>query len=335
MASGDNWLTTLAHLQQQQVPAVMVTVVSVTGSTPREVSAKVIVTETELFGTIGGGNLEHQATAIAREQLEVSQPQQLRRFPLGAGLGQCCGGLVNLLFEPIVESTLWVAQAQALQLKGQDWVRAVATSGEHDCTLLTKNDLESSRSELKGYYYETIKNVDFELLVFGAGHVGKAIVKIMSDMPFIIKWIDSREDQFPPEIPSNIEVICTDTPEAEINAAPANSFFLVMTHDHGLDQTLAEQILKRSDFTYFGLIGSNTKRRMFEKRMTRRGISPDRFDDMICPIGIDGIRGKQPATIAVSVAAQLMTIHDQLAAQSATQPTDQPFQQPTRLGSVI
>ena len=90
-----NWLSTLVRLQQQNVPAVMVTVVSITGSTPREVGAKIIVTATQLFGTIGGGNLEHQATTIAREQLQINQPQQMRRFPLGAGLGQCCGGLVR------------------------------------------------------------------------------------------------------------------------------------------------------------------------------------------------------------------------------------------------
>lgn len=334
-----NWVTTLARLQQQKIPAVMVTVVSITGSTPREVGAKMIITEQQLFGTIGGGNLEHQATTIAREQLQISQPQQMRRFPLGAGLGQCCGGLVNLLFEPIFESTQWIARAQALQLKNLDWVRAVSTSGEQDCFLIVDDGDESPPTELDGYYVETVQKLDFELLLFGAGHVGKAVVKVLAEMPMSIQWIDNRDEQFPADIPDNVEVICTDTPEAEIEAANAGSFFLVMTHDHGLDQSLAEQILKRDDFAYFGLIGSKTKRRMFEKRMARRGISPDRFDDMVCPIGIDGIHSKQPAAIAISVAAQLMRIHHQRLTRQLSVPklNKQPLstQQPTLLGSAI
>jgi xanthine dehydrogenase accessory factor len=329
-----NWLATLMRLQQQNIPAVMVTVVSISGSTPREVGAKIIVTTTQLFGTIGGGNLEHQATTIAREQLQMSHPQQMRRFPLGAGLGQCCGGLVNLLFEPIFESAQWIAQAQALQLKGLDWVRAVATSGAQDCFLIVDGGLESPRPELDGYYFETVQKPDFELLLFGAGHVGRALVKVLAEMPVNIQWIDNRDEQFPTDVPDNVDVICTDTPEAEIDAANPGAFFLVMTHDHGLDQRLAEQILSRDDFAYFGLIGSKTKRRMFEKRMARRGISPDRFDDMVCPIGIDGIRNKQPGAIAISVAAQLMRVHDQLSVHNPNQ-QPQPTQQPTLLGSAI
>lgn len=314
----------------------MVTVVSITGSTPREVGAKLIVTEAQLFGTIGGGNLEHQATAIAREQLRVSQPQQMRRFPLGAGLGQCCGGLVNLLFEPIVESTRWIARAQSLQLSGEHWIRVVATNGEQDCFLLTETEIKNPPAELEisselkqftgdmlvgqtesaqlqsGYYLETMQKPELELLLFGAGHVGRAIVKIMAELPVNIRWIDNRDEQFPAEIADNVEVICSDTPESEIHAANAGSYFLVMTHDHGLDQALAEQILKRDDFAYFGLIGSKTKRRMFEKRMSRRGITADRLDNMTCPIGIEGIRSKQPAAIAISVCAQLMRVYDQV-----------------------
>ena len=348
-----NWIVTLGRLQQEEMPAVMVTVVSITGSTPREVGAKMIVTKQQLFGTIGGGNLEHQAMAIARKQLQANQIQKMQRFPLGAGLGQCCGGLVNLLFEPVVESTSWVSEAEALQLENKNWIRAVSIDDDQCCFLLTEGKLKKLPSEQKlspdliriagnmlidqtdssqiqsGYYLETVKQTDFELLLFGAGHVGKAIVKIMSELPVHIRWIDTRDDQFPIEIPNNVETICTDTPEAEIDNAASGSFFLVMTHDHGLDQCLAEQILKRDDFAYFGLIGSKTKRRMFEKRMTQRNISPDRFESMTCPIGIVGIRSKQPAAIAISVSAQLMQLHDQ---QSHN---EQPVRQENSLRSAI
>ena len=104
--------------------------------------------------------------------------------------------------------------------------------------------------------------------------------------------------------------ICTDTPEAEIDAAPAEAYFLVMTHDHALDQRLCEQILRRDDFEYFGLIGSISKRRNFETRMRSRGLDPGRFADMTCPIGIGEINGKQPAQIAISVAAEILQVYD-------------------------
>ena len=99
---------------------------------------------------------------------------------------------------------------------------------------------------------------------------------------------------------------------AEIVNAPAGAWFLVMTHDHSLDQLLCEQIFKRDDFTYFGLIGSKAKRRNFETRMARRGLDPAGFKRMTCPIGIDGIGGKQPAQIAISVAAEILQVYDRV-----------------------
>jgi xanthine dehydrogenase accessory factor len=111
---------------------------------------------------------------------------------------------------------------------------------------------------------------------------------------------------FPARVPANTTVVATDTPEAEVDAAPPGAFFLVMTHSHPLDQALAEHILRRTDFGWFGLIGSATKRRQFERRLAERGIDPARFADMTCPIGVPGIEDKRPAAIAIAVAAQLL-----------------------------
>ena len=337
-----NWVQTLQRLQQQRIPAVMVTVASTIGSTPREAGAKMIVTSDSMYGTIGGGNLEHQARAIARSQLDSPEPNRLKRFPLGAGLGQCCGGLVNLMFEPILASSTWIDSAAQLQAQGQDWIRLVATKAvEKSTQLMFAADqidslsqyspenielIEAARLFLQGsektalhqvegysdsFFFDVSRKPDFQLVLFGAGHVGRAIVSILRDLPIQISWIDSRDDQFPSDIPDNVEIFCSDIPEAEVDAAPAGSYFLVMTHDHALDQCLAEQILKRDDFSYFGLIGSASKRRMFETRMHRRGIAKQRFERMNCPIGVDGIDSKQPAAIAISVAAEIMRVYDQ------------------------
>ena len=267
-----DWQQAVEKLCRQQTPAVLVSVDSIVGSTPREPGARMIVTGQHLYGTIGGGNLEFQACRIARNQLTLGADDGLQRFPLGAGLGQCCGGLVNLMFERLGFDSDWAGIAQ--------------------------------------------QDEDLELYLFGAGHVGSALVRSLADLPIRINWIDSRDEMLPQHPPVGVNAICTDTPEAEIDAAAAGSYFLVMTHDHCLDQRLCEQILERDDFAYFGLIGSLSKRRNFETRMRRRGIDADKFERMTCPIGIGGITSKQPAQIAISVAAEILQVYD-LALQGA------------------
>ncbi len=262
----NDWQNRVTELRRHQTPAVLVSVDSIVGSTPREPGAKMIVTATGLLGTIGGGNLEYQACHIARQQLSRGSDDGLQRFPLGAGLGQCCGGLVNLMFEKLVAESDW------------DGLMCDAACAD--------------------------------LYLFGAGHVGQAVVRALRELPFRIHWIDTRDDILPQDGPSGVDTICTDTPEAEITAAAAASYFLVMTHDHSLDQRLSEQILSRDDFAYFGLIGSASKRRNFETRLRRRGVDPQKFARMICPIGIDGINSKHPAQIAISVAAEILQVYD-------------------------
>jgi xanthine dehydrogenase accessory factor len=268
------WQEQVARLRLERTPAVLVSVDSIVGSTPREAGARMIVTADKLYGTIGGGNLEYQACGIARDQLERGEGDSLRRFPLGAGLGQCCGGLVNLMFEKLDENSDW-------------------------------DEITREQDQI-------------ELYLFGAGHVGSALVRALQDLPVRINWIDTRDDILPPSPPPGVKPICSDTPEAEVDAATPNSYFLVMTHDHGLDQRLCEQILKRDDFAYFGLIGSSSKRRNFETRMRRRGVDPDRFSGMTCPIGIRGIHSKHPAQIAISVAAEILQVYDRSQAGELT-----------------
>ncbi|MCX7659660.1 MAG: xanthine dehydrogenase accessory protein XdhC [Caldimonas manganoxidans] len=150
----------------------------------------------------------------------------------------------------------------------------------------------------------------FVLQLYGAGHVGRALVRVLETLPCQVQWIDEREDAFPPDIPLStaacIERLCVDSVEAEVARAPANACFLVMTHQHDLDLRITEAILRRGDFRYFGLIGSKTKRSRFEHRLIQRGIAPQALARMRCPIGVPGIEGKSPEVIAVAVAAELL-----------------------------
>ena len=150
----------------------------------------------------------------------------------------------------------------------------------------------------------------FLLQLYGAGHVGRAIVKLLAGLSCQVQWIDEREDEFPAgtTLPPHIEKVCVDPVEAEVDVAPANACYLVLTHRHDLDMRIAEAILRRGDFRYLGMIGSQTKRARFLHRYEERGIPADVLGRMTCPIGVPGIEGKEPEVIAVAVVAQLLQL---------------------------
>ena len=323
-----------------------ITVASTKGSAPREAGTKMIVTADEVNGTIGGGHLEFKAIEIARSLIAADGPRALHRFALGATLGQCCGGVVNLLFEPVPTNADWVETVASRTAGEQECVVVTPVSGDvrngklildiidGKCMVATGTlgsgsldeeakataqamlrrcqsallricGLDRSAQEVE-YFFDHLRATDFRVILFGAGHVGRALVNAMSGMACRIDWIDSREEEFSPSVPDNVNCICTDAPESEVMRARPGSYFLVMTHNHLLDQTLCEHILKRADFAYFGLIGSQTKRRQFERRLRARGISSVQLARMTCPIGEAGIVGKEPATIAIAVAAEML-----------------------------
>ncbi len=346
----NDWVGALQRLRLDGTDAVLVTVASIKGSAPREPGAKMIVTAGDAHGTIGGGHLEHQAIAIARDLLaRGGGAGALRRFPLGASLGQCCGGLVNLLFDPVTAGADWVDTLEIFRRDGTPCMLVTAAHGAahagklvvtSDCAIgaigpgLDMQATKIARELLAAgegvrlmqigdpeapalLLFEPQRTADFSIALFGAGHVGRALVHALAALPCRITWIDSRDDQFPRDIPANVTVVCTDAPTAEVDAAAPGSYFLVMTHSHALDQELAEAILGRSDFAYFGLIGSVSKRRSFEKRMENRGVPPARFGAMTCPIGVSGISGKEPAAIAIAVAAEVLQARERRSATAA------------------
>lgn len=147
----------------------------------------------------------------------------------------------------------------------------------------------------------------FDLQLYGAGHVGRAIVRLLAHIPCRVTWIDERDAEFPAEtLPGHIEIRCVDAVQAEVATARPGVFYLVLTHSHDLDLAISQAILQRGDFGWFGLIGSRTKRARFEHRLQALGIAKEAVQGMACPIGLQGIRGKEPEVIAVAVVAQLL-----------------------------
>lgn len=147
----------------------------------------------------------------------------------------------------------------------------------------------------------------FTLQLYGAGHVGRAIVQLLAGLPCRVQWIDEREAEFPSTtLPAHIHKVCVEPVQAEVAAAPPGAFYLVLTHSHALDLAITQAVLQRGDFAYFGLIGSRTKRARFEHRLRERGVPEPLLSRMVCPIGLPGIPGKAPEVVAVAVVAQLL-----------------------------
>ncbi|AVR95581.1 xanthine dehydrogenase accessory protein XdhC [Pseudoduganella armeniaca] len=326
----NDWLTATAG------PAVLVTVARVEGSSPRATGTKMLVTAHSQLDTIGGGHLELKAVEIARAMLARGDASvQYERFPLGPSLGQCCGGVVWLAFEPVDAELAQVLETLRTRRR-DDSVRITAIEGKPACALFdaaggriagsadaaffaTAQAGLHADADGRRWLVDPILAPRAHVLLFGAGHVGAAIVRALAELPCSVTWVDERDDMFPAQVPDNVTIEVTDTPETLVAAAPPGASYLVMTHSHALDQRLCEAILARAQVGWFGLIGSKTKRAQFESRMAARGIDPARIATMVCPIGLPGIIDKAPPVIAASVAAQLLI---EWQAQAAAQPQE-------------
>ncbi len=148
------------------------------------------------------------------------------------------------------------------------------------------------------------------LYIFGAGHVGRALVHVLKDLPFAISWVDSRPESFTHKIRDSVKTMQIKNPSGIIKDAPKDAIFLVLTHDHDLDYDIIRAVLRRGTFRFAGLIGSKTKRARFTHRLAREGINKDVLKRLTCPIGLGGIPGKAPEAIAIAIAAQLLGLKD-------------------------
>jgi xanthine dehydrogenase accessory factor len=291
----------------------LVSVIETDGSAPRESGASMVVRPSGGFqGTIGGGALEWDALAEARKALQAGRSAALTRIEhLGPDLGQCCGGRVVLRIE-------------TFDARDRDSLRPLADLAELGPVLLgTTLDAEGRvvRQPAPSDLHRTPSPADGRLephgealtplLLFGAGHVARALVLALAPLPFRTRWIDERPQAFPSVMPANVDPVQTSAYRAEVAAAPAGAFALVMTHSHALDFDIVSALLSDGRFAYVGLIGSQTKRARFEKRLRSIGIVDDRIAALVCPIGVAGIGGKAPAVIAAATVAQLLMVREQ------------------------
>ena len=327
----NDWIGELYELVARGDKAVIVSVVTARGSSPRAAGVKMVVGEKGCVGSIGGGQLEHQCIAVAKELLGQDGQPQLRKFVLGTSLDQCCGGVVEVLFEPVTKGVPpWLAELHKIDLYKQNVVIVTSLSedrpykslihstvqqpstGLPDTVLKAATDLidkGGTAQIVENAFLEVITAPDLNIAVFGAGHVGSALVATISGLDAQIRWVDSRPGIFE-TTPPKVQIIETEDLLGEVAAMPPFGYYLVMTHSHSLDFVLCQAILMRGDASYCGLIGSLSKRRQFEKRLLASGISQALVGQLICPIGIDGIGGKTPKEIAIAVAAEILQFQD-------------------------
>lgn len=249
---------------------VVVAMDRVAGSVPRERGAAMLVSAGACAGTIGGGHLELKSVAIARELLSQAVDAAVNPTIRRFPLGPALGQCCG----GVAHVAFHMCRA------------GVAPPG---LALAAPGAL-------------------FDLRLFGAGHVGQALVDVLAGVDCDITWVDSREQQFPQRVPANARVEFSEAPQEEVACAPAGAFYLVMTHSHALDFAIVERILRRDDARFIGLIGSQTKRVTFERRLSERGVGQAALERMACPIGLPGITGKAPGVVAIAVAAQLLAV---------------------------
>jgi xanthine dehydrogenase accessory factor len=255
---------------QKRTNMVIVDIRELKGSAPRGVGTLMFVTADSIAGTIGGGHLEFAAIEKARQMIKSRDLTPFEQtFALGPSLGQCCGGSVVIGYQVLSELN-WPLIEQLLFA------------------------MVSAR---------------FNLNIFGAGHVGAALVKALAPLPCQINWIDERDEMFEhfgtnlALQSGNVRVIAVDSPASEVMHAKAGDYYLVLTHSHALDLEIVEAVIRRADAGYLGLIGSLTKRAVFTNRLEQKGLSAASIH---CPVGIAGLGGKEPEVIAASIAADLL-----------------------------
>lgn len=366
-----DWLSMLGGAFAHEPVLVRVALASVLGSAPREAGASMLVGAGSLQGSIGGGNLEFEATAIARAMLRQGSPWQMTSFPLGPALGQCCGGFVELWFERLEagQYAAFAAMGTARSGARSEWILATvaepdrpprrallaqAASGGFDdptldawardeATAMQEEEppaaVRLARSGSWTLLLERLGAPDTPLYLFGAGHVGRALVSVLSGLPFKVDWIDGRTGVFPDTLPANVTVHVSPDPPELARRAPPSACFLVLTHSHALDYEICREILRRDRFSFAGLIGSHTKAARFAHRLARDGIAPERVGRLVCPIGIAGIAAKQPEAIAVAVAAQLLRLRelgwDEQAAHERGRPASRRMGAPAEGGRAV
>ena len=258
----------IAALLASGQPGALVGISRAKGSTPRDSDARMLVALDFVRGTIGGGQAEAMAIVAAREMLDEGRYASTLDIPLGPQIGQCCGGHLALNMTRLTPTIL-------TQIKA----------------------LEQSEANLRPL-----------VMIYGAGHVGRALAQALCLLPMHVRLVDSRATEFAGLNAPGVEIVCTSGEVAQAENAPPGAAHVILTHSHALDSLIAASLLERGDFKYLGIIGSQTKRQTFVRAFREMGIAEAQLARITCPIGGAKLRDKRPEVIAALTAAELLGV---------------------------
>ncbi|WP_416679387.1 XdhC family protein [Candidatus Pseudothioglobus sp. Uisw_016] len=347
----NSWLKPVKTASALNNGFVLLTIISTKGSTPCSNGDKIVFSGAEsVFGSIGGGNLEFKALSFAEELLSLnSNGTYLKKYPLGASLGQCCGGYVNVMFESFIQSDAtnsWIETVSNLLQDNEDFIVATIVDSNSEIefsskkfvyldgnlspniddkkisSLITKSakDLlllsdrptivkfENQSGALTEVCFEKVLTSEVQpVVVFGAGHISRALMPILINLPIKIYWVDDRAEQFDKYQgdTSQIDIICDDFIQS-IPDLPDSSYCLVITYSHQIDFEICEKMIIQNNFSYLGMIGSEIKGKKFRDRFHQKNYSEEVINKFICPIGDKQKFLKSPAAIAVTIAMDLI-----------------------------
>ncbi|MBV9539948.1 MAG: xanthine dehydrogenase accessory protein XdhC, partial [Alphaproteobacteria bacterium] len=313
------WWSKASELAVRGEPTVLVTVCTVEGSAPREPGAKMLVWADGQHGTVGGGNLEFTIVDQARKLLTNGDAWRFQTYPLGPLLGQCCGGRVGILMEQLTEAT-WLNEIASAEDGGKPYAitstlcegtirKHIDTSDNvtglsDNAVMLTDSNghpvSPGPKFDARNHTLRELVDPRPLVVMFGAGHVGQALAPILATLPLRVRWFDDRAEYAAQGATITLNLT------TQVAQAPPSTLFLIFTQSHNTDYDLARAVLARKDFAYCGLIGSATKRARFEKRLLDDGIPTAMLSHLTCPIGAIGLSSKEPAVLAVAIAAELM-----------------------------
>ncbi|MCE5974446.1 xanthine dehydrogenase accessory protein XdhC [Sinirhodobacter sp. WL0062] len=297
-----------------QGPFVRVLVAAVQGSTPREAGAEMLVWPDRTEGTIGGGQLEFEAITRAR----ANPAARLERIPLGPAMGQCCGGAVTLAYEAMDTGSI-------ARIDGAHHARSLGDASEMPLAVRRALARARDRGEtppllIENWLIEPVAPARQTLWVWGAGHVGRAVVSTLAPLPDLaLSWLDTGAGRFP-ALPDGITQMIAENPAHLVALAPRDAHHLILTYSHALDLELCHRLLDHG-FASCGLIGSATKWARFRKRLSLLGHSDAQISRIACPIG-DPTLGKHPQAIAIGVGAALLRELSATRAQGANHKKD-------------
>jgi xanthine dehydrogenase accessory factor len=336
-----NLLRTLTTIDE---PCIILTLAAVPESAPRSPGAQMIVTAGAVHDTIGGGTVEREAVNHARAILSEADPDGTSVWWRPESSEE-----FEVLLDPVIHGgSLWLAAAaraedtwvavvpraepekrllvSAEKVLGtlpdgadQPWSIARARALLADPAAESRFDVASDAGGAAPSFFIVLRLPEMRVAVFGAGHVGRALVNVLRELPCEVLWIDDRPEMLPAADEGSIRVRACPSPAAEARALPARMLAVVLTHSHELDREVCGALLRRHDLPFVGLLGSHRKRNAFEERWREEGLAAERMERLVCPVGISSIRGRSPGAIAVAIAAQLLEVHESLAGHAAGQ----------------